>query len=900
MLEEYLKKRHFERTPEPSPRPAPGSGSLVFVIQKHAARRLHYDLRLEVDGVLKSWAIPSGPSLDPKVKRLAVMVEDHPLEYQSFEGIIPKGEYGAGQVIVWDKGVYLPDEEGHPFSGDRARAQELVQQGLQKGKISLFLYGNKLEGSWALVKMQRTQNDWLLIKHQDEFANPEIDVEKKDASVMSGLTIQDLKEGHSPKSADFPDLGEMPGAQLSPFPAVIRPMLASLAKKPFSNPLWIFEPKLDGYRIMAFVQNGEVKLVSRNGLNVSQRYPNLVQDLKKLKAAGIILDGELVAWDERGRLCFQCLQDYGNRRKPENGSSAAKYATIYYVFDILYLNGYDLRNVPLQKRKELLNKVWPNFERVRLIDYFENDGIALFEASLKMGLEGVIAKLRDSVYESGRRSQSWLKIKSTQSDEFVIGGYTLGAGNRADTFGALLLGIYNNEGQLVFAGHVGSGFDDIALAELRRRLKAIETEKCPFMAVPPSNGPVTWVKPELVAEVKFAERTQEGYLRAPVFLHLREDKSPVEVLLNEDSPTLSVENPREDFPPPQSGNLTKVLEQLRNQRNNFEIEIERQKLSLSNLDKAIWPAVGSGAAVTKRDLLLYLTEVSPYLLPHLKDRPLTLTRYPNGIQGEHFYQKHSADALPPFVKTFALSESESGSQDYLVCNNLATLLWLGQLANVDIHTWFSRVTPGPIPSSSGKSIDETPEFFSHYPDFIVFDIDPYIYSGNEPAGAEPELNRYAFEHTGKVALWLKDILDSLSLNSFLKTSGKTGLHIYVPLIRQFDFHEVHAAAKTIASFLLQNHPQDITIEWSVASRTGKVFLDYNQNVRGKTLASIYSPRPTPQATVSAPLLWAEISTAYPTDFTILNMPGRLAKKGDLWIDILNKRSDLGKVIALGD
>ncbi len=326
--------------------------------------------------------------------------------------------------------------------------------------------------------------------------------------------------------------------------------------------------------------------------------------------------------------------------------------------------------------------------------------------------------------------------------------------------------------------------------------------------------------------------------------------------------------------------------------------IEGYKISLSNLDKAIWPADGAQKAITKRELLTYLTKVSPYLLSHLKDRPLTLTRYPNGIYGEHFYQKHWAGPLPGFVRTFALSESGSGVQDYIVCNNLATLVWLGQLANIDLHTWFSRVTPEPIALSSGKSMERTPDFFSHYPDFIVFDIDPYIYSGNEPAGAEPELNPHAFEQTGVVALWLKEILDNLSLHSFVKTSGRTGLHIYVPIVRQLNFHEVNSAAKTIASFLLQNHPPEITMDWSVSARRGKIFLDYNQNVRGKTLASVYSPRPSPQATISAPLLWSEVGKVYPTDFTILNMPERLVEMGDIWADILDRRSDLGKILDI--
>jgi len=896
MLEEYIKKRHFNRTPEPLPETLNEGDALTFVIQKHAASRLHYDLRLEVDGVLKSWAVPGGPSLDPSVKRLAVMVEDHPLEYGSFEGVIPRGEYGAGQVIIWDKGIYLPEEKDHPYQGDKSHAQDLMRNGLQNGKVSIFLYGNKLKGSWALVKMQRTKNDWLLIKHQDESASSD-DILTRDASVVSKLTVQDLKNGRSPDRAELIDLNKIPGSQQAEFPNSIRPMFASLADKPFSDPRWIFEPKLDGFRIIALIQNGKATLISRNGLDVSGKYMNLVKELNNLPAKETILDGELVAIDETGQPCFQCLQDYANPRLSGTGGTVA-FSAVYYAFDILYLDGYDLRKVPLNQRKELLKKIWLPSKHIRLIDYYENDGISLFKAAQKNGLEGVIGKLRDSVYESGRRSQSWLKIKAVKSDEFVIGGYTKGTGNRDSTFGSLLLGSYNHKGQLIFRGHVGSGFDQKTLDELYRRLNLIKTDECPFQTSPPAEGMVTWLKPDLVAEVKYSEITREGYLRAPVFLRLRDDKSPMEVVLNHTSQS-SITNPKATDPPPEKHNWTEIQAKIKDHRkDSLDLEIEGHKISLSNLDKPIWPPVNNSPALTKRDLLLYLVGASSYLLPHLKDRPLTLTRYPNGIGGEHFYQKHIVEALPRFVQTAPLTEAVSGKKNYLLCNNLATLIWLGQLANVDIHTWFSSVTPGPIPPPSGKLAKTSPDFYSRYPDFLVFDIDPYIYSGSEPAGTEPELNPPAFEKTSEAALWLKETLDSLGLNSFIKTSGKTGLHIYVPLIRQLDFGETHAAAKTIAGFVLQKHPRDVTIDWAVSRRKGKIFLDYNQNVRGKTLASAYSPRPTPQATVSTPLLWKELGKVYPTDFTIVNMNDRLADQGDIWGDILNKRSNLAKILDL--
>jgi bifunctional non-homologous end joining protein LigD len=893
MLKNYAEKRHFERTPEPSPGVQSGQGPLVFVVQKHSARRLHYDLRLEVEGVLKSWAVPQGPSLDPKVKRLAVMVEDHPIEYQSFEGIIPEGEYGAGQVIVWDRGFYFPEEEGKVFSGERNLAEQVVQRGLAEGKLSLNLHGTRLKGSWALVKMKNTKNDWLLIKHQDEFADPGIDILESGNSVISGLSIQDLKEGRTSRQVDAKELEKIPGARQARFPDSLGPMMASLTQKPFSDPAWIFEPKLDGFRILSFIDHGEVKLMSRNQLVVSHKYPEIVESLKKQAAGQLVMDGEVVALDKDGRSCFQCLQDHWQRGDGRYGSQdRIESSIVYYVFDILYLNGFSLMDVPLRQRKGLLARAFSPSGNVRLVEFFEKDGLTLYEASVKMGLEGVMAKREDSVYESGRRSANWLKIKATRSDEFVIGGFTRGAGNRADSLGALLLGNYDDKGQLVFAGHVGTGFNEKSLAELRRRLEALKTEKSPFPNAPRSREPATWVKPQLVAEVKFAERTQEGLLRAPVFLRLREDKAAAEVQLS-----VTASGKVEKDPSPRSS-LEKIIEQFEKGPENLEVEFGADRISFSNLGKALWPAVGKHRAVTKRDLLIYLARISPYLLPHLKDRPLTLTRYPNGIHGEHFFQKHWSGPLPGFVKTYVLSERESGTHEYLVCDNLATLLWLGQMANIDLHTWFSRITPGPIAGSSVQKAGATPDFFSQYPDFIIFDIDPYIYSGHEPAGAEPELNPRAFEKTCQVAQWLKDTLDSLFVDSFIKTSGRTGLHIYVPLVRRFDFSAVHSAAKTLATYMFQNHPQDITIDWSVAARTGKVFLDYNQNVRGKTLASVYSPRPAPEATVSAPVLWSEIGQIYPTDFTLLNMPDRAAKLGDLWKNILAKRSDLSKILKL--
>lgn len=555
---------------------------------------------------------------------------------------------------------------------------------------------------------------------------------------------------------------------------------------------------------------------------------------------------------------------------------------IYYVFDLLYLDGYDLCGARLLDRKELLKNALVTTARIRLVDYFTGDGKIIFEAAMKQGLEGIVAKQADSVYEAGKRSQNWLKIKSTLSDEFVIGGYSLVRGGREQTLSSLLLGYFDTEGKLRFAGHAGSGFDEDTLKHLRNRLDAMRTERSPFADVFELNAPTTWVRPELVAEVKFSQWTRDGRLRAPVFLRLREDKAPAEVIGREAMKTTKTHHP------PASDSLKTILEQLQGPGEAFSIEVEGSRISLSHLEKILWPAAAGHPAYTKRDLLVYLAGVSPYMLPHLKDRPLTLSRYPDGIYSEHFYQKHWGQAIPYFVEQVHIHEEKGTSSQYLVCNNLSTLLWLGQAANLELHTWYSRINARPETDEDITGIDS----WLDYPDFLVFDLDPYIYSGKEASGAEPELNREGFDKTCEAALWLKKVLNSLSLKAFVKTSGKTGLHIFVPIKRNLDYRAVRQVAETTGQFLVQKHPREITLEWSTEKRLGKVFLDWGQNVRGKTLASIYSPRPAPEATVSTPLEWEELGKVYPPDFTLATLPDRLKKTGDLWKDILADAKDL--------
>jgi bifunctional non-homologous end joining protein LigD len=918
MLERYREKRDFGKTPEPAPSDsAADEGPLVFVIQKHDATRLHYDFRLEIDGVLESWPVPKGPSLDPEDKRLAVMVEAHPMEYATFEGVIPKGEYGAGEVIVWDAGTYSPDAkgpDGKPGCSfhDREEANARMREELEKGKLSIFLRGQKLHGSWTLVKTSRGENEWLLIKQKDRFAE-ERDVTEEERSVLSGLSLDDIRAGHLPTRRRTLGVkpGELKGAKAAKVPKSIEPMLATLTEKAFSSEEWLFEPKLDGVRTIAYVDGDKVRLQSRRGIDATKSYPVIADELREWQLEPrMVLDGEIVAYDEDGVPSFQRLQQRINlQRESDIRRAEAEIPVYYYVFDLLYAGGYDVRGVPLAERKALMRQVVLPSDRVMLVDDFEEDGEAAYEAVVENGLEGLIAKRRDGVYESGRRSRGWLKIKATQEEEFVVGGYTGGLGGRGDTFGSLLLGQYDDEGRLVYAGNVGSGFDDRTLAWLKERLDGVATEESPFAEAPtrgamafgrPKNTPITWVRPELVAVVKFAEWTDDGHLRAPSFIGLREDKAPAEVQREK-----VVEAPVKAGPKPVKGGSGKevedVLAQLEEGDEEFSLEVGKHKIPVTNMSKALWPETKEQQALTKRDLLVYLAKVSPYLLSHMQDRPLTLTRYPNGITEDHFYQKHWEGELPPFVETVTIySGHNEGDGEYLLCNNLPTLLWLGQLADIELHTWYSRVNAEPdgqhLPMTTSGSEEKIREGILNYPDFIVFDLDPYIYSGKEKRGDEPALNRKAFEKTCDVAMWLKEILDSLSLSSFVKTTGRTGLHIYVPILRQLDYGAVRSAAETIGKFLVRAHPRDITMEWSVEKRTGKVFYDHNQNVRGKTLASIYSPRPSAEAAVSMPVRWDELREVYPTDFTILTAPERLAKVGDLWANILKEKHDIESLL----
>jgi bifunctional non-homologous end joining protein LigD len=883
-LSEYSAKRSFQATPEPAASVPEGrSGPLLFVIQQHSATRMHYDFRLECDGVLKSWAVPKGPSLDPVDKRLAVPTEDHPFDYASFEGIIPKGQYGAGEVIVWDCGVYSPDEEADWVS-DRRAAEAQVLKGLEKGKLSITLRGEKVKGSYALVKTSRGK-DWLLIKHKDRFVSKD-DVTARSRSVLSGITVDEMN-AMPVQRREAEKLA--PAGKREALPDKLEPMHAELAQAPFNKPDWMWEPKLDGYRTLVFLKEDQVSMRSRRGLELAKTFPGLAAELGK-QGTSMVLDGEIVAFDESGKPSFNALQNRF-QLKTERDIAIAERTTpvVFYAFDLLHFDGVDLRKAAYTDRRRYLAQCLLPSPLVQLVHAGE-DGVELYRAALASGFEGVIGKRKDSRYEAGKRSSAWLKVKSTTSGDFVVGGYTKGKGARVP-LGALLIGYWQG-GKLRYASHVGSGFDDRTLKQVQERLEPLRRKSCPFDGKPELNAPTTWVEPRSVVEVKFQGWTGDGSLRAPVFLRLRDDL---------DAKSLSADQRKPSTP--ESG-LDEVVRQIDACKANGTITVEGHAIKLTNLDRVYWPADPAlkQPALTKRDLLHYLARISGAMLPHLEDRPLTMIRMPEGIHGQRFFQKHWTQARPEFVKAITVfSGHKDESHEYLLCNNLPTLLWLAQSGTLEFHVWHSRakfdIDAASKEADYASSLESLEASVLNYPDYVVFDIDPYIYSGKENAGDEPELNTVAFEKGKEVAFRLRELLNSMSLDPIVKTSGKTGLHVFLPIRRTIDFDAAREVSERVGRHLMRLHPKDITLEWSVPKRTGKIFMDYNMNVRGKTLNVAYSPRGAPGAPVSMPLTWDELARAHPLDFRITNAIEFLAGSEDRWRTALERKQDLENAVS---
>ena len=660
-LKEYDRKRSFDKTPEPKPQARSRAADNYFCVQRHDATRLHYDFRLEVDGTLKSWAVPKGPSLEPLAKHLAMHVEDHPIDYGSFEGNIPKGEYGGGSVMLWDRGSY-------ELLGDAPALQQI-----ERGDFKFRLHGEKLQGEFALVLMRGRGkgNEWLLIKKKDADAKPGWNIEDHARSVLTGRTQQEIAENLAPSQTPAPSsqsLAMPAGAIKSPMPRSVSPMLATLATRPPSGESWLYEVKWDGVRALCFIENNELRIFSRSGKRCDQQYPELSVLPRHVKASQAILDGEIAVLDEKGRSSFSLIQPRISVGDPNSVAHLSRSTPVnLFLFDVLYLDGYDLRGVPLEERKRLLSEIVAPSERIHVSDFFTVDGDAMLEAARANGLEGIVAKARGSKYE-GRRSRDWVKVKVITSDDFVIGGFTHG---ERDYFSSLVLGLYDGE-KLTHAGQVGTGFNEKTLKEIYAKIEPLIIQKSPFTGTVKALRDVTWLRPELVAEIKYLEMTPDGLLRAPVFVALRPDKDPRECVRE----TAPAEEPRRGPLIPNDSPAEVTL------------DIEGHRLKLTNLNKVFYP----GEGITKRDVINYYDAVAPLILPHLRDRPLSLKRYPNGIDEPFFFQKDAEGKVPDWVRLEPIfSEHNQDKIHYIICNDRATLIYLANLASIDQNPWMSRI-----------------------------------------------------------------------------------------------------------------------------------------------------------------------------------------------------------------
>jgi len=768
-LREYERKRDRKKTPEPFSGKRRGKQP-TFVVQRHDARRLHYDFRLERNGALASWAVPKGIPLEVGERHLAVHVEDHPLDYGSFEGEIPKGQYGAGTVEIWDSGTY-----------------ELVEE-KRDGGLTVRLHGKKLEGLWTLVPahLDGKEQNWLLLRKQDDGAAP-----------------AGPRRKYGPMLATLSDPKQMPRGEG-----------------------WEFEIKWDGYRIVSRVAGGEAELRTRKDQDYTERFANVAKELAKaLKTPDCVVDGEVCALDDEGRPSFSAMQQ-GKAGTP----------IVYYVFDLLEVDGEPVVDLPLSERRKRLRKLLDG--RNRTVQFSEGfaDGPALYEAAQERRLEGIMGKRLDSKYLPGKRSRDWLKFKTHGEQEFVVVGYTKGKGRREWSFGSLVLAANGPEG-LEWVGNVGTGFDDDEQERLLKKLRPLERKTSPFPKPPKMprirKGDIVWVEPKLVAEVSFAEFTHDGRLRAPVYLGLRDDKDASEVRRETAQPIPEV------------------------------IRKGKRVLRLSNLDKPFWPDEG----ITKGDLLAYYRDVAPVLVPHIRDRPFTMKRYPDGWQGKFFFQKDAPAGIPDWLPTVEIEVSTREKprqrrkiQAPLVNDELA-LLWMVNMGCIDLNTWYSRV----------DKLDR--------PDFVLFDLDP-----------SPDVG---FGETVQVALLVKETLDTLGLESFPKTSGADGIHVLVPIARRHTYEDTRQFAEIVAGALASTHRGLVTTEWSKSKRKG-VLIDANQNGEGKTIASVYSVRPKEGAPVSTPLRWEEVDESLdPAAFTMDVVRRRIEDHGDLYEGVLRVKQSLG-------
>lgn len=865
-LKTYKKKRKFSDTPEPEAIGGKKINAFRFYVQKHDASRLHYDFRLEVDGVLKSWAIPKGPSMDSKIKRLAIQVEDHPVEYGDFEGVIPDGNYGAGTVIVWDKGTYeIPAEylEKEP-------AQKTVVRMLENGDIKLKLHGKKLRGEFALVKLKKsnTKNEWLLLKKKDKFSKSGKDILEKDLSVISNYNLTEVER----KSTDDRVESAMRLLELDNYPATKKPtdlvpMMAYLTGEPFDDPEWLFELKFDGYRAIAMAgKNGKADLISRNGKSFNKAYKSVRKEIASL-GRDLILDGEIIVVDDSGKSNFQWLQQYEH---------ASKGTLLYYVFDLLYIDGRDITSAPLIERKLLLKGILDrSFKHLRYSDHVREQGTYLFRETEKLSMEGIIAKKSNSSYVYQSRSHNWLKIKHVKQQEVVIAGFTEPGGSRK-YFGSLILAIRENN-SWKHIGAVGTGFDERTLKEVYQRLKPLRQKKSVLEEDVKYRRAVVWVKPELVCEIRFQEWTDSDKVRQAVFLGLREDKAAREVY-KEVPEDRSIEKSTKkkaltvnrsparrelDYKEEKKRKAInrKLIEETDIGKNdNTQCTINKITLSFSNLTKEFWPDLG----IRKLDVINYYSQIADVILPHLKDRPQSLRRNPDGIKKKGFFQKNMPSSIPDWLHTVPI-KSGNKTINYLLCNDLQTLLFMANWGCIEINPW------GAVVPSEDK------------PTYIVIDLDP---------------NGVGFDKIVHVALKVREVLDVAGIPGYPKTSGATGMHVYVPLGGAYSYDQAKDFAEILVNYVYRICPEYTSLERKPSKRKNKVYLDYLQNRKGQTIAAPYCIRPVQDATVATPLFWDELEPdkLRPAMFTMKTIIERLEKYGDIFKPVLTEKIDMMKAL----
>jgi len=916
-LTEYRRKRDFGRTQEPSGEvtSAPARpGRLRFVIQKHAARQLHFDLRLELDGVMKSWAVPKGPSLDPSVKRLAMQVEDHPIDYNTFEGTIPQGEYGGGTVMLWDRGTYSADTATSPD-----KEENVIREGLRRGDLKITFNGERLHGSYALICMRFARDgssaskpQWLLIKHRDEFASSGDVVAANMTSVDTNRTMEEIASGKSkvwnssrePKKAAVTLSQPKKVGTASSHPKLsfksLEPMYASIGTE-IPGKGWTFEPKYDGIRVLAFATPTEVKLITRNGKDKAEQFPEIVSALKKLASQTkrpLVLDGEIVALLDGQPARFQELQSRINVKQSQliaRYSAATPAALI--LFDIV-MDGDDvLIGKPwTERRAQLLTRVGKRTSTyLRVTESVEGDGKKMLEKARRQGWEGIMAKRMDSRYEPGKRTKSWLKLKIEFREEFVVGGYTEPRNSR-EKIGALLLGYFDSD-RFIYVGATGGGFTRQSLNDMYKHLKPLERKTSPFEETPKTSEKAHWVKPEVVVEVKFSEWTADRRLRQPIFVGVRDDKAARDVEVEPPSvqrkpirgDAIAKRKARRNVPArakvatktsapkdrPSRAKSVKPLERVDKKAIMGQLSaIEDaggdgtldfgggKTLKISNLDKVFF----AKEKYTKGDVMRYYTRIEDCILPTIRDRPLVLKRFPNGIDGESFYQQNASETTPSEVRVEVIEAAGGEKQRRFVGGDLLTLLYTIQLGAISVDPWHSRV----------GSLE--------YADYTIIDLDP-----------GPRAN---FARVVQIAHWAKEVIDGFGLHAAIKTSGATGLHIYLPLPPKTPNEAATLVAQMIATKVADAHPKEATIERSVKARgAAMVYVDYLQNIQGKTVAGPYCVRAKPGATVSTPLRWTELKDELdPHDFHLGNAAERFEKTGDIWNEAMMKKNSLRALI----